>query len=413
MAYNCWYSGSNIADYDGMLDTVVSGFEACGWDLHDAFTGTYKTRVVKCQGEGDYHRPAYIEFWHQNTWNVYFRPWMFWNASTHTGVVQGYYSASYSYLNFTVGHPLICYGDRDWIVLHSISASPTWYIRQKQYGFIKRYDDNLVTLTQNATSGNNKVLTVSGSLGKFVDVRYYKIVGDETEGRDTIYVNSITGSTVTGTLAITNLPRDYDAGAIIGHTPYVFTSFQENSNGFRTLCDYHTTSAGLTNTTNLNVSSVLLTVGGVDPDGRTNRHILQPTFLTEIASVALNTPIGYLTSSGIGRAPTTGMAAYSANVLYTTGSFESGSSTGSSTATMLNDSSKAWTTNEHAGKVFVYTSGSTTGEGQTRVIASNDATNLYWNTPLYETPQLSHEYRIYTGEVWRRVYQYACRELIY
>ena len=212
---------------------------------------------------------------------------------------------------------------------------------------------------------------------------------------------------------MTNLPRNYDAGAIIGHTPYVFTYYQSSSNDFRSLCDYHTSSTGLTSCINVNISSVLLPVASVDPDARINRHILQPTFFTEVASIALNTPIGYLTSSGIGRAPTNGMVTYSANILYTTGSFESGSSTSSSTATTLNDSSKAWGTDEHAGKIFIYTSGSTTGEGQTRVIDHNDATNLYWNTPLYEVPQLSHEYRIYTGEVWRRIYQYACRELIY
>jgi len=412
MAYNCWYSGNNIMTEDDYLAATVSGFEAMGWTLHDSFdAGSYPTRVLKNVGESGEEVPCYVEIWHQNaTYRLRYRYWLYWDAGTHTGETQGYYSSSYTYTDFTPGYPVTFYGDADWTVMYVTHSTTTYYQKQKFFARPKKYVDDRIVLTEDATSGSNKVLTVSGSLGKFESDRNYVILGDSTEGRDKIHFDLVNNqdSTVTGTVQITNLPRAYKAGAIIEHTPCTFAAWTYNE--WRPLVTYD--SVGTNDfTAAYEHAIVVLPVSNCDPDTNTNRYILQPELFREATNL---TPVGYLTSSGIAQSPIVGAHAYDAQVLFTMGDYETGSSTNSSTSTMLNDSSKAWTTDEHVGKVFVFTNTvGGNGEGQTRVIASNDATNLYWNTPLHTKPVQSDEYRIYDGEVWRRVYNYACRELIY
>ena len=51
MAYTCWYSGNNLISSDDYAAATASGFEACGWDLHDSYTSTYDYKIYTSMGE--------------------------------------------------------------------------------------------------------------------------------------------------------------------------------------------------------------------------------------------------------------------------------------------------------------------------------------------------------------------------
>ena len=412
MAYNCWYSGNNIASEQDCLDATVSGFEACGWTVADSFTnGSFPTKVFTSQGEDGQYRTVYIECWHENAnMRVFVKYHIWWDDVSHTGEGSGYFSAGYCNFQFDSGYPVTFYGNKNVVVIYTTSSITTYYTRTGVYAYLDKYDDARITLTQAATSGDDSVLTVSGSLDRFETDRSYIIMGDITEGRDPIFFDTISGTT-TGAVTVTNLPRNYAAGAIIEHTPCAFVTHTYNN--WKCLSSYEFSGLEDAANTNYNFTSIL-PIGQCDPDTNTNRYILQPLFFTEDATSGY-APVGYLTCSGIAYQPlATAVPAYDASTLYTMGDYESGSSTSSSTSTSLNDTSKSWTTNEHSGKVFVFTNAvAGNGEGQTRVISSNTSNTLYWNNPLHTIPTTSDEYRIYDGEIWRQVAGLACRELIY
>lgn len=79
------------------------------------------------------------------------------------------------------------------------------------------------------------------------------------------------------------------------------------------------------------------------------------------------------------------------------------------TSTTLSDSTQSWGTDELAGKVVVITSGK--GYGQTRVIASNTATELTVNTAWDDTPDTTSTYMI-VEEVYRFFKGFAFKEEI-
>lgn len=403
MAYKCYVAGVPTTNQT-FFDAVVAGFTYFGFTLHDNISTTRK--VYKSDGENHDRIPCYIEIT-LSAATVVFNCFCYWNASTHVGTVPGT-NASYNILNYTANYPITFYGDRDFTVIYSTASTTTYYLRFQAFAHIQRYDNNTVVLASNATSGTNKILTVSGSLGNFLVGREYVIRGMDYEGRDAVYVSAITtASGGGGTLTVSNLPRNYNAGAIIGHTPTTF--MQYTATNWRPESTY-----SLVGTATFNENTVtqpLQPIADADPDVSTNRYILQPWFLRESTD---RTPIGYLTSSGVAYPPIAGATvAYDKLSLFTIGNYESGSSTNASTSTSLNDTSKAWTTNQHAGKIFVFTNAASGyGEGQTRIISSNTSNTLSWTTPLHTIPVSGNEYRIYDGEVWRCIYDIACKEMI-
>lgn len=110
------------------------------------------------------------------------------------------------------------------------------------------------------------------------------------------------------------------------------------------------------------------------PDYRAEqKYILQPVFFAEGVTGAFGI-VGYLDENYLS-APNSGMTAED---VLGVGQQDSGTSSGANDATHFNDTTKSWGINAWAGKVLVITAG--TGAGQTRVIASNSATQIVINT---------------------------------
>lgn len=75
---------------------------------------------------------------------------------------------------------------------------------------------------------------------------------------------------------------------------------------------------------------------------------------------------------------------------------DSGTSTGSNTAAVLNDTGQTWTTNEYVNDAVKITGG--TGAGQVRMIASNNATQLSVRDAWAVIPDNTSTYEIYEGK---------------
>jgi lysophospholipase L1-like esterase len=75
---------------------------------------------------------------------------------------------------------------------------------------------------------------------------------------------------------------------------------------------------------------------------------------------------------------------------------ESGTSSGSNTATMLNDTSKSWTANQFAGQYVYITGGTGAGQGAGYIV-SNTATQLTVKSSWTATPDATSTYVIVNG----------------
>lgn len=111
----------------------------------------------------------------------------------------------------------------------------------------------------------------------------------------------------------------------------------------------------------------------------------------KIAEVAMTSGDYTLGNSGNNRALTTtaknGVATTASSQQYDQGTATSGS------ATTLNDTSKAWTTNAHAGRAVNITGG--TGAGQTATVVSNTATALTFAAASFSpAPDATSTYKI-------------------
>ena len=88
---------------------------------------------------------------------------------------------------------------------------------------------------------------------------------------------------------------------------------------------------------------------------------------------------------------------------------DTGTSTGGNTASTLNDTGKAWTTNAYRGLYVTITSG--LGSGQTALIASNTATVLTISTTWTTTPDSTSKYEVWSCAINRAISQPAPKQL--
>jgi len=329
-------------------------------------TGTHTiyqySRTYKSNGENSDQPYHYIGIYEgYATSDINFRTAYSYNLTTRTMVAMSYGAYGIVTINQT-GFYLWIHGDKDMVFIHTKVVS-TYY--RAMFGFMKPFLPLKTSLTQAASLGSSVVLNVSDSTG--FEVGYsYMIVGMAAEGRDTVTVTAVG----TGTITVSSLLRNYGIGSLIGLNPVCFghnaasVFYTVNGLGVVGLEDAGSVYGGF--------NSILFELASSDPDMFSNKYILQPISITQVYNnlQSLQGICGYVDTHFL-LAPTTGMVIEDT---FAVGRLDSGTSSGSNSTSVLNDSTKSWTVNAFANKVVVIIFGA--GAGMIKKIASNTATAI-------------------------------------
>ena len=356
---------------------------AVGWTIHDEIT-TDKI-VWKTQGESGTN-PTYYLYVEKST-NLTFRPWLYWDATTHTGTV---YAGNSSIFNLYAPNPangdtLLC-GDKDGIFActNVTTTSSNYHV---YCGYIPNpVSTKYTTTTEAVTSGSNVSIPVASS-SEFGVGMYVQIVSLGSEGRDRLLITSVPDATH---VVVSSLPRNYASGALIGFYPFLAGIMMSGST-FYAHC-YHTDVGTTSQSSNLYyAASMLVTNNQINP--QTTRRQIIPYFF-------------YYSGVALGVSKNTGPCAVYGSAgdilaLMNDNSFPTISSVTSATSTSITDSSKSWTPDALIGKYVIIASG--TGVNQIRKITDNDATSITVADAFYTTPDLTSEYKIVDG-VYRNTY---------
>jgi len=312
---------------------------------------------------------------------------MYYYNSTTKATVGGAVTSYYGSVNSNeTGYTLWIHGNKDVVVITVKIASA--YSRTL-FGHLKSVYPLVTALTADATSGSDVTLTVASTVG-FEAGSTYQIVGASAEGRDELTVSSITDST---SMVVSDLPRNYATGALIGCQPSTFVYTRAL---FDTYCQLTCPIkvVGTDNAANYSNGGLtpLTVASSVDPDLWVNKYVLSPVLYASLLNNLNGQPsfgMYYDTFMYL-----SGLNGLTNEDTFSVGALDTGTSTGSNTTTTLNDTGKSWATDAYAGKVLIITLG--TGVGQIKKIASNTATELTlaagW---VFEaTPGATSQYRI-------------------
>lgn len=265
-------------------------------------------------------------------------------------------------------------------------AVSTYY--QSFFGFLKPFFSLTTTLTGAATlSANPVVLNVVSSVG--FEVGYsYQIIGISGEGRETVTVTAIG----TGTITVSALAANYGIDARIGLRPCLFGCHSATYFGITNPAD----ATGVVSVASWGFGALgdALISSACDPDYRAQKYILQPILYDSVGSAnsnSNNSVEGYI-DEYILSAPSTGLVIEDT---FAVGRLDSGTSSGSNSTSVMNDTSKAWVENAYVGKVIVIFFG--LGSGMIKKILSNTSTSLTLDTDVneFETiPDTTSQYYI-------------------
>ena len=370
-------------------------------------TITESYRVYSSNGENGDKAPEVIQlrFWASATTIVPYMAYK-WDTATHAAVATN--PSAYAGDSLTTnetGFYLWIYGNKNILRIVTKIAS-TYY--QTMFGFYTPFLNFTTTLTSGATAGNGATLTVASTVG--FEVGYtYQIISTVGEGRDPLVIASIVNPT---SMTVTNLPRNYSSGSIIGLDPSTF--FMSNATNYWVASPFN--AVGLTSVANWSSGAIItfIPITNLDPENSLNKYVLQPLgFSTEQDGIgSANLSMGGYIDEYILNAPTVGLTSEDTFAAGT--KRDSGTSSGTNnSSTVMYDTAKTWTTNAFAGKVIVVSFG--TGVGQIKKIASNTETTLTLATGyIFETvPDATSQY-IICDEGYRYFLSasagYACRE---
>jgi hypothetical protein len=315
--------------------------------------GESGTKIAEC---------IMIHFWASATL-IKARSIAYWNTTTKSAIASSYVSNDGSITTNGTGFYLFIYGNKDMIYIWT-KISSIYYMLF--FGHVKSYFNLLTPLTTSGISGSLSTLTVSGTSG-FVPGDSYQILGASSEGRDTVVVSSITNSTQ---MVISNLPRNYSPGSLIGINPSTFG--HNGGASWQNTCPSNvvgTATGGQTNAVILGY----MNISDLDPDYRTGKYILCPwRIYGEYDNAGSQSNIGYYIDEYCLFASNTGLTAEDT---FAVTKIDYGTSTGTdNTSTIIYDTGKSWATNAFANKVLIISFG--TGIGQIKKIASNTATTI-------------------------------------
>lgn len=363
LAINTEYYVVNVSGNTFKLSTTYNGSAI---DISSQGSGTHTIsesyRIYKSNSEASNMPYQYIKLIYSTNPNrIYLQASYTYNSTTKL-LVGSNTTTVYTDTNQT-GFYIWIHGNKD-IVHITTKVSSTYY--RFWFGFMKPFMPLKTTLSSAASTGSNVVLSVADSTG--FEVGYpYQIIGVSGEGRDTLTSTAV----VSGTITVSSLPRNYGSGAIIGINPVPFGAADQSAIN---LVNGHG-SVGLGNISYVGgaYGGVFFSnIGALDPDMRSNKYILQPFGATnsyDVSTVYYGIE-GYIDTNML-LAPNTGMTIEDT---FAVAILTSGTSSGSNSTTVMNDTSKSWITNAYAGKVVIITFG--TGSGMIKKITSNDATSI-------------------------------------
>lgn len=389
------------ANRSGALTEIWSIIEGMGWQLHDNRDAN-SYRVYRSNGESGNEIYQYIRVDWGTANRIGTIGYYYWDNSNQIGTGASCNGTKLdTIVTAETGMYLWIYGDKNIVIIHT-KVGATYYTTM--WGFVtKKIFDTKTKLTQDATSGTNRTITVETTSG-FVAGREYQIIGANAEGRDTVTVTSITNSTQ---MIIANLPRNYSVGSIIGENPcsffaglYDYSSYLFTTNPSNAVGTGNASSNDYYNVSRDNTMASSSTMVYYDPDQRGALRLLVPVNFLEIVGGQSRSFVGY-TEGNIFYFPTTGMTVEDTIGV---GQKDVGTAT-SGTPNTLTDSTKDWTTNEHQNKVVIITTG--LGAGNIRKIAGNTATQITiegadWNinnTSGYQIAEEAYRYITRSADV--------------
>jgi hypothetical protein len=323
-------------------------------------------RIYKSNGENSDKIYEYVKISYLTANIIYVLTAYYYNIATKT-IVGNIYSITPNITTSETGFYIFVHGNKNLVAVTSkISAT---YTRALFGHFPKIMGDTTVTtLTNSIAVGSGVTITVASTSG-FDITTTYQIIGASGEGRDPITISSITNSTQ---MVVTSVPRSYGSGALIGAYPSTFGALNTNTINFYWTSPISIT--GIADCANYTYGSIYLKdLTSIAPDFRSKKYILQPLMFQYVydglsGSTSYGAPY---CDEFILQSPTVGLTSedtFAVNTLVT------GTSTGSNTSSILNDTSKTWTVNAYTNKVVIITAG--IGVGQIKKIASNTATSL-------------------------------------
>lgn len=361
---------------------------AIGWEIHDSISAT--RCVYKSRGESGKNPYLYVDLEKASTTTINCTVWLYWNATTHSGLCKAYCQNSTSFTfntsDLTVNR--FMGGDKDMVMLSGYgqySANGYAYM----FGHLPYMLDTIVRkTTDDITAGNNVSIPVDSSAGLGAGT-YVQIVGVNYEGRDRLAISTVPDSTH---IVVATLPRNYASGAYIGVSPMPGGATIMNASYWYPVAYY--TDSGTTNgTTQLTPTALFATYGSV------NAHSGM-RYLSPVLMYTTGYSVGVTGKNG----PLMGMGAVGdLYCLMDDLSVPPVSSVTSASASTLVDSSKSWTPDDLIGKYAVISNG--TGSGQIRKISDNDATSLTIASDWVTTPDGTSEYKIF-DTAYRYYYLY-------
>ena len=347
-----------------------------------AFNGDNAIEVYKSNGETGNEPYGYV--WIDNSRQnncIEFRAHQFWDAVAHVGGRLAYNGGNGDYrkvAEFDYSYDCFLGGDKNFIYASpNAKSGQSYYSRSfATFGHIPRRCHAPVTPTTDAiVSGVNVSIPVVSSNG-FIIGQEIQIVG--IEGCDKMTLNAIPDAEH---IIVSNLPRDYAAGAFVGLPGSVFGWYCPQAGVFYPCC--HLTNSGTT----------------VSGDGYSVGQLFSNTSPMTTDKKQMACPIYFQFSnvSNIGitddNVLMTIMAThFDAAIMNNDGTFPVSSTVTSAANELLTDSTKNWTSNALIGKLVAITG--SIGIGQVRKIVGNDATSITISPAWYTNPDNSSSYKI-------------------
>lgn len=385
---NKYYASNSQDAIDHFKDCLVSA----GWTLHDDLSGSSPYGyVLLTDGEDSDQMNCYIQLY-ENGEDISMVLWSYWDNTTHAGAIK-------------TGNPPYMKIDADsdgpfyiWCSANKSSAIFISYIGT-EYDFIAvcellpLVNDCNGLLQSVVSSGSNVVLQLaSGEASGFIKGKSYQIIDENS--RDYVEVNAVDATN--DQLTITTLTYNYTTNARIGTLPHrwmIFSSEYDNAYGFPM---YPTgTADNLSYPASINRS--LFFYNNTNPCMHCHqKYVFWPSLFNEYS-----TEKGVI---GFQKANATYFKCYvgaTSEHTISIGDIDEGTSSGSNTTTTVNDTSKAWTTNDFTDKIIIITGG--TGAGQFNTIASNTSTEITVSNVWTTTPDNTSTYTI-CDEGWLYFY---------
>lgn len=403
-------TGTPIVDKTTLVTLITDALIAMGWALYDdQSASSYK--VYKSNGEIN-TRPSVFLKVNYSTATVNLEHTVGWNNTTHTSVVAPSVSST---ITPTATHLLWLFGNKDFIFVATenagtIQTAKTFcsYVLNSPSGAVK------TTTTEAITAGTSVSIPVASIMGFVVGAKY-QVFDSVTGYRQTFTCTAVGTSTITADSIAT---VGYTAGSFIGtHTlDFLLNSsggydFAYNLNHHKATYNSAIHTPGNAYAKSQAVEALYLSLS--QPYlGKTTKRVMFPPVCYEVATSPnsyrylgdMEDANGYFyivphLSTANAADSVTGV---NLDAIYF-GQIDAGMTTGSNTVLLVNDTTKTWTTDIHAGKVIVCLSGPEVG--QIRKIISNSATQLTVDTAFTTIP-VSGNYAI-VDRAYRYFFEFA------